>query len=158
MEELLVQLEANPADAEARNELFRIVHTLKGNASIVGIDELVQTAHAVEDLLDALRAGRVLATRNVIDGLFTALDAFRTILSGRSDVNSAEVIRLVNLAQASGSDTPVSAAAANSGNQATADSNCIRVDLDKLDAIMNLAAEGAVAQARLRNALEQSGA
>jgi two-component system chemotaxis sensor kinase CheA len=159
MEGLLVQLETNPADAETRNELFRIVHTLKGNASIVGVEELGAVAHATEDLLDSLRSGAVLATRNVIDALFAALDAFRVILGGRGQAHDAEIVEQLKAAGGTHSEGQVSTSTkAGSSAIVTGDSNCIRVDLEKLDAIMNLATEGAIAQARLRNSLEQSGA
>ncbi|MGH9521346.1 MAG: chemotaxis protein CheA [Terriglobales bacterium] len=159
MEGLLVQLEANPTDGDARDELFRIVHTLKGNASIVGLEEMVHLGHAAEDLLDALRSGSVLATRNVIDALFASLDIFRALLSGRNDVGTAEVIEQLKEACSAHVDVPLAAAnITGASGLADGDSNCIRVDLEKLDAIMNLATEGAIAQARLRNALEQQGA
>lgn len=157
MEELLVRLETSPTDTESRNELFRIVHTLKGNAAIIGIEELVDTAHATEDLLDAVRGGRVTVTRTVIDGLFAALDVFRAILVGRK-VNSAEMIQQIKAAWAQGDSPSAAASVPEVGTFRSEDNNAIRVDLDKLDAIMNLATEGAIAQARLRNSLEQTGA
>ena len=155
MEELLVRLEANPGDAESRNELFRIVHTLKGNAAIIGVEELVDSAHATEDLLDALRSGRVTVTRTVVDGLFAALDVFRAILVGRK-VNSAEMIQQIKAAWVQADSPAAATSMPEVGAFRSEDNNSIRIDLDKLDAIMNLATEGAIAQARLRNSLEQT--
>lgn len=48
-----------PADAEHLSELFRAVHTLKGLAGFCALDAVEGLAHAIEDLLDALRSGRV---------------------------------------------------------------------------------------------------
>ncbi|MBK8693148.1 MAG: Hpt domain-containing protein [Deltaproteobacteria bacterium] len=48
-----------PEDAEQLSELFRAVHTLKGLAGFCGLDAVTGLAHALEDLLDALRSGRV---------------------------------------------------------------------------------------------------
>ena len=41
------------------NRLYRLIHTLKGNASACFLDYLVSYFHALEDLLDELRNGRV---------------------------------------------------------------------------------------------------
>ena len=48
-----------PADAEHLHELFRAVHTLKGLSGLFGILAIADFAHALEDLLDALRFERV---------------------------------------------------------------------------------------------------
>lgn len=48
-----------PADAEQLSELFRAVHTLKGLAGFCGLDAVAGLAHVLEELLDALRSGRV---------------------------------------------------------------------------------------------------
>nr|MBK7065174.1 Hpt domain-containing protein [Deltaproteobacteria bacterium] len=48
-----------PEDAEQLSELFRAVHTLKGLAGFCGLDVLAGLAHVLEELLDALRSGRV---------------------------------------------------------------------------------------------------
>jgi two-component system chemotaxis sensor kinase CheA len=47
------------ADAEQLQELFRAVHTLKGISGLFGISAITGFAHVLEDLLDALRFGRV---------------------------------------------------------------------------------------------------
>ncbi len=53
-------LEAKPDDAAALSSLLRKLHTLKGSAGSVALDELSQDAHVVEDRVVAIRdAGRV---------------------------------------------------------------------------------------------------
>lgn len=55
----LVALETEGADRERVNELFRHAHSLKSSFGMEGYDEASDLAHAVEDLLDAVRAGEV---------------------------------------------------------------------------------------------------
>lgn len=59
IEQLLLQLEAVPADRDLLGALFRCAHTVKGSAGIFGLDEIVAFTHHVETLLDQLRGGRV---------------------------------------------------------------------------------------------------
>ncbi len=55
--EKLMQLESAPADAGLMNELFRLVHTLKGNSGLFDFPEMTRVLHAGEDLMDAVRTG-----------------------------------------------------------------------------------------------------
>lgn len=51
----LLALERDPADRAALDEARRALHTLKGNAGLVGLETLAATAHVLEDVLaDAL--------------------------------------------------------------------------------------------------------
>jgi two-component system, chemotaxis family, sensor kinase CheA len=47
----LLALERDPADRAALNEARRALHTLKGNAGLVGLETLAAAAHALEDAL-----------------------------------------------------------------------------------------------------------
>ena len=59
IEQLLLQLEADPGDRELLDALFRCAHTVKGSAGIFGLDKVVAFTHHVETLLDKLREGHV---------------------------------------------------------------------------------------------------
>ncbi|MBK1720696.1 chemotaxis protein CheA [Thiocystis violacea] len=72
--EKLMQLEAAPADADLMNELFRLVHTLKGNSGLFDAPEMTRVLHAGEDLMDAVRNGRVAYSRPLADRLLDAMD------------------------------------------------------------------------------------
>jgi two-component system chemotaxis sensor kinase CheA len=54
--EILLILEENPeAQDDHIDELFRIAHQIKGSAAIVGLNDLNQAFHEVENLLDQVR-------------------------------------------------------------------------------------------------------
>lgn len=55
---LLLELEEKPDNVDAMTSIFRNAHTLKGNSAAMGFDNLSETAHAIENLLDALRQGK----------------------------------------------------------------------------------------------------
>jgi len=56
------------------DELFRLVHTLKGNSGLFDIPEMTRVLHAAEDLMDAVRDGRVAFSRELADHLLEAMD------------------------------------------------------------------------------------
>ncbi|MBK1719071.1 chemotaxis protein CheA [Thiocystis violacea] len=72
--EKLMQLENAPADAGLMNELFRLVHTLKGNSGLFDFPEMTRVLHAGEDLMDAVRNGQAAYSRKLADRLLDAMD------------------------------------------------------------------------------------
>jgi two-component system chemotaxis sensor kinase CheA len=53
----LLELETQPDSSELMTELFRYVHTLKGNSGLFEFPEMTRVLHAGEDLMDAVRRG-----------------------------------------------------------------------------------------------------
>ena len=77
----LLSLEETPRDAELLNRIFRSAHTLKGNSSMLGLDEIAHFTHALEDLLDQLRKGRLVVTPQTVNTLLASSDVLRTLVS-----------------------------------------------------------------------------
>ena len=72
--EKLMQLESAPTSNELMVELFRFVHTLKGNSGLFDFPEMTRVLHASEDLMDAVRNGRVNYSQTLADELLDAMD------------------------------------------------------------------------------------
>src|SRR5215210_8987431 len=70
----LLEWERDPASTEPVDRLFRAIHTIKGMAATMGYAPVSQLAHASENLLDALRQGRVQAHPAFLQLLFRAVD------------------------------------------------------------------------------------
>jgi len=70
----LMQLEDAPSDQEVINELFRLVHTLKGNSGLFSFPDLTRVLHAGEDLLGLVRNGQIAYSRQLADRLLEAID------------------------------------------------------------------------------------
>jgi len=68
-------------DPSLINEAFRAVHTLKGLAGLFGAVRLGAFSHRLEDLLDDLRLGRMELRPEVLDVLFSTVDAYGRILT-----------------------------------------------------------------------------
>ena len=72
--EKLMELEKAPDDTALMTELFRFVHTLKGNSGLFEFPEMTRVLHAGEDLMDAVRNQRVAYSRELADRLLDAMD------------------------------------------------------------------------------------
>ncbi|MDR9096149.1 chemotaxis protein CheA [Burkholderia multivorans] len=72
--EKLIALEDTPDSVELMTELFRAVHTLKGNSGLFEFPEMTRVLHAGEDLMDTVRDGRVPYSQTLADRLLDAMD------------------------------------------------------------------------------------
>lgn len=72
--EKLMQLEDAPNDQAVIKELFRLVHTLKGNSGLFTFPEMTRVLHAGEDLLGMVRSGQIAYSRKLADRLLEAMD------------------------------------------------------------------------------------
>jgi len=70
----LLDLEKQPDDRELLNDLFRQVHTLKGNCGLFDFKPLERVVHAGEDLLDRIRQGSLAHSTAIADALLEAMD------------------------------------------------------------------------------------
>jgi two-component system chemotaxis sensor kinase CheA len=70
----LLDVERDPTDAELLNDLFRQVHTLKGNCGLFDFKALEAVVHAGEDLLDRVRNGSLAYNGAIADALLAAMD------------------------------------------------------------------------------------
>ena len=70
----LLQVERAPDDRELLNDLFRQVHTLKGNCGLFEFKALERIVHAGEDLLDRVRSGDLAYHDGIADALLQAMD------------------------------------------------------------------------------------
>ncbi|MFV9656505.1 HD domain-containing phosphohydrolase [Pseudomonas sp. NY15366] len=90
-EQLLIELERAPKSNERLRELFRLIHTLKGNLGYVGLNELMALPQAMEDVLDALRSEHLAFDSLLGDILLLSLDHLRVLVNqALSEANSSD--------------------------------------------------------------------
>jgi two-component system chemotaxis sensor kinase CheA len=87
------------ADPDLVNEIFRGVHTLKGLAGMFGYAQLSALAHAMENLLDDLRLGRVELSQDVLDVLFEGIENFQRLLADARSPGDRPEVDLAGYAQ-----------------------------------------------------------
>jgi two-component system chemotaxis sensor kinase CheA len=85
----LLELERGALDADALskayNRLGRHLHTLKGSAASLGLQDLSEIAHKLEDALAPLRASMQQMPRPVVDVLLHGLDIFMLRVHAHAD-------------------------------------------------------------------------
>ena len=76
----LLELEKNPDNSEIINNIFRAAHSLKSSAAFVGLNELSDRAHTMENLLQGIRDGSMEITSEIIDIIFKCFDEIRNVI------------------------------------------------------------------------------
>lgn len=88
--DLLLDYERNPENQDLVHQLFRIAHTIKGNAGFVSLTPMVRIAHAAENLFAVLRSGERKPTPEMIGALLECGDELRAILEAFTAEESLE--------------------------------------------------------------------
>jgi two-component system chemotaxis sensor kinase CheA len=78
-------LKRGAVDAALINEAFRAVHTLKGLAGLFGATAMGALSHQLEDVLDALRLGRMELSVETLDTMFRAVDTYGHIVQAEHE-------------------------------------------------------------------------
>ncbi len=73
-ERSLLALEQAPQDKNLTNDLFRSVHTIKGNLIYIGLKHLSPLLQSVEDVLEELRGNRLSYNEQLSDVVLLSLD------------------------------------------------------------------------------------
>jgi len=146
---LILALEASPEDPAILNTLFRIAHSFKGSGMTYGLPAVSRVAHQMETVLDAVRNQRIRATTRVTDALLQGVDTLNDLFvrarEGRQvDENGLCVLRVLEDAAMDGAAAVVAAAPAAMpavARTSIGPAESIRVGLNKLDHLVNLAGE-----------------
>jgi two-component system, chemotaxis family, sensor kinase CheA len=77
----LVRLEQNPDDPTLLQNIFRIVHTIKGTCGFLGLPRLQKLAHAAENVLGRFRDGTLAATPDAVGLVLAGVDGIKSIVN-----------------------------------------------------------------------------
>jgi two-component system chemotaxis sensor kinase CheA len=77
----LVRFESSPDDKATLNNIFRLVHTIKGTCGFIGLPRLESIAHAGETLLGKFRDGALPVTPAAVTLVLASIDRIKVILA-----------------------------------------------------------------------------
>jgi two-component system chemotaxis sensor kinase CheA len=173
----LTKLEDRPDDQEIINETFRVIHTLKGTSSFVGLNHIRELSHKMEDVFGAIRKGALTVTASIVDIMFDALDVLTILRNRATEENPFEldiswiVKKIEELLESPSmqpdgeekaplstpealTDPQSQTSAAGPGSSAGGarhSAETIRVSTERLDYLMNMAGELITARNRLND-------
>ncbi|MGB3560934.1 MAG: hybrid sensor histidine kinase/response regulator [Geitlerinemataceae cyanobacterium] len=173
----LLHLEKHPEDRDRLEELLREIHSIKGDAGMLGVEDIVPLAHEWEHQLIPVKEGKIRLSRELSDRLYRGVDAIRQLareaVTGEpSDIDlSQELSRLTQdgcqeemqtlgnppqTSEPESEPTPLSSFTPNiPPPKPDYRIDTIRVETRYLDTLMTQAGELIVAQTRMAHRLAQ---
>lgn len=168
----LLTLEKRPTNTNLLNNIFRGIHTLKGTSSFLGFNQMTELTHTSEDLLNKLRKGDFIADGKIIDVLIEARNAASVLLQRIESRNlqpielnvilqklreamqqQPDIVQVEDVVQAKMEQVLQVPETFEVTHQSATDST-IRVDICRLDDLMNLVGELVLARNRLSQATQ----
>lgn len=139
----IVAWEAQPDDRARLDNIFRFVHTVKGNCGFFDFPRLEQLSHAAEDALADVRAGRRQADAQLVSAVLAVIDRIGemvdVIASGEKLPNGDDSALIEALAP--GAEVAAAPAPAVIGDSAKAAQaaapRTIRLSVELLDRVMS---------------------
>lgn len=146
----LSELERNPQDVGALNELFRLMHNLKANARAMGFVDMGEVAHKMETLFGQIRGNERAFTGSLVTLTFRAVDILgnmiRAVGAGQESADAKPL--LDSLEQLIQGQEIVESEEAPTEEEADADaarklelSDLVYIPVKKLDNLLNLVGE-----------------
>lgn len=87
----LLALEKDPENLSLVQEIFRSAHTLKGMSATMGFEEVADLTHQLENVLDKVRNEQLKVTTELMDVLFSSVDALEQMIEAVTEGREADV-------------------------------------------------------------------
>ena len=84
----LVKFEQNPQDTAILQNIFRLVHTIKGTCGFLGLPRLESVAHAGENVLGKFREGTLEVSPGAVTLILGCIDTIRSLLAELEETGS----------------------------------------------------------------------
>ncbi|MFA6320363.1 MAG: hybrid sensor histidine kinase/response regulator [Candidatus Omnitrophota bacterium] len=158
----LLKLEKIPSDQKLLEAMMREAHTIKGSATMMGYNRIADIAHGMEDGLEKALKGKAALKKKHFDILLKCVDAIAPLLEDKITWEDKGVAKPypdslcedMAAAFSEKDDAAEKAVDKQKTEQATPpifklSEESMRVDINKLDNLMNLAGELTVSKVRL---------
>ncbi|MEO9871842.1 chemotaxis protein CheA [Ekhidna sp.] len=167
LNKLFVDLEKDHSNKKIIANIFRIVHTLKGNAMGMGYEKIADLSHVVEDVFGAIKNGEVSLDKELVDSLFRANDKLGGLINAITSgdrvsylgIKTKLAVYLKNAREDQPSEKPELEETQNdsteedsqdeSGNTTIAFADVVQIPVKKMDELLNMVGELVIERDRL---------
>lgn len=87
----LLDLEKTPGDLSILDIIFRAAHTLKSSSAAMEFTHISNLTHEMENVLDVLRSGTIVATSETVDVLFESIDILGVLVNDISEDRMSQI-------------------------------------------------------------------
>ena len=80
LEESVLSLENNRGDSALIEQIFRVMHTFKGNSNMFGFDKIGEFTHHLETIYDLVRAKKIVINAEIFNVTLLSVDHIKNLL------------------------------------------------------------------------------
>ena len=88
-----IRLENDPANMAIIDEIFRPIHSLKGNSGFFDLTNINKFSHKIENLIDFIRKDQLAVDKEIIDVLLVGVDYLQKMLDRAVDDSGATELK-----------------------------------------------------------------
>jgi two-component system chemotaxis sensor kinase CheA len=152
-EQMLLELADAPDNAtDIITDAFRLIHSFKGNCGFMGLVDLERLSHSLETVMERVKTGGLKCSGHVLDFMLKTVDTLESGLADISQGGSGAIEecdkQCRQLADLKSGGRPEAGARKTTTRLVRSD---IRVDLEKMDRLVNLIGELVIAEAMVVN-------
>ena len=157
----IVAWEAQPDDRARLDNIFRFVHTVKGNCGFFDFPRLEALSHAAEDALADVRGGRRQADGALVSAVLAIIDRIGEMIAAieaGEDMPAGDDSALIDALApgAEGYASPVAVTVADAQGKAASAPRTIRLSVELLDRVMSTVSDMVLARNELARRLRES--
>jgi len=93
LEKALLELEGNAQNQELIQQVFRVMHSLKGGSSMFGFTKIDKFTHHLETIYDLIRNKKIELDEEILDITLASVDHIRNLLIETSDEDTSHKIQ-----------------------------------------------------------------
>lgn len=131
----LLELERDPENLEIINNIFRAAHSLKSSAAFVGLNELSDLAHKMENLLQGIRDKTLSVTPDIVDVIFSCFDMINSVIEtvARGEEPTQDLSGLIGKIESLSEEKTQESQAAGSSDALSSDNGNKNIPSTKLE-------------------------
>jgi len=160
----LLDLEKETENKQILEGIFREAHTLKGAATMMGFSDICDIAHSLEDVFERAKSQQLKINEEIIDVLFEGIDVIGELLRGKVEgkeikVNLDEFLKKVaescQIEKEARELVPLKEERLTQPQTPVKIEEIVRVGVEKLDNLINLAGELVISKIRLDHKMQE---
>ncbi len=93
LEKLLLEIEGDETNSELIQQIFRVMHSLKGGSAMFGFNKIDKFTHHLENIYDLIRNNKLSISEDILDVTLASVDHLRNLMREGDDSDSRNQVQ-----------------------------------------------------------------
>lgn len=93
LEKVLLELENQPKNPDLIQQIFRVMHSLKGGSAMFGFNKMDKFTHHLENIYDLIRNNKLAITNDILNITLASVDHLRNLVQESDDSDESNKVQ-----------------------------------------------------------------